>query len=168
MSRRFHSNQSVATKLSWRSIVFLRSYRGQLSALSRCFTASTLCFYGAHVTLKITYMRGKDPIVSQTTPCNIRSSANDNLSVRTATSVRPLCEPAELLWCWRRLGCICPMCAIWHAHSMRSVCVYGDDTSFLRRSLWSYYAHLGVMHFSRTPWYRSPSVTGILMNTDIT
>ena len=99
----------------------------------------------------------------------------------TAFSQRPLCAPAELLMHCRRLYRASmatlrrPHCALIrtpshgvrfeHAQSAPSFgfpCGYltaftGDATVLLRRCLRSYYAHLGVLHFSWTPWDRRES-----------
>ena len=113
-------------------------------------------------------------------PCKV---TNDQW-VFTAFAQRPLCalcSPAELLLRCRRPYCTAmatlrrPHCALIRTPCDRRATAFvlsmfkvravarhlcdatassGDATALLRRCLRSYCPHLGVLHFSRTPWDR--------------
>ena len=117
-------------------------------------------------------------INAKQSPCKV---TNDQC-VCTAFAQRPLCAlcaPAELLLRCRRPYCAamvtlrCPLCTLLErranadrrclfwvcskcAPSLGVLCdptvSNGDATALLRWCLRSYCAHLGVLHFLRTPW----------------
>ena len=122
--------------------------------------------------------RFQDAVTSQRTPYNLRAKATDDRGICTGTLVLyALCTTAELLMHCRRPYCPAmvtlqgPHCALIRTPS-DSVCFEhaqcvplfsvlcdptastGDATGSLRQCLRSYCVHLGVLHFSRTPWDR--------------